>query len=369
MHEKVCYNIYWLIMSELKKEDEILTCLLKFDDEAVFEKKAEIAGEILKNGGLVAIPTETVYGLGANAFDETAVKSIFKAKGRPSDNPLIVHVADFETVKKIVKKIPPKAKMLMEAFWPGPISIIMEKSDAIPNCVSAGRSTVAVRMPDHKVALAIIKASGVSVAAPSANTSGKPSPTEARHVLDDMNGKIDMVADGGSCEVGIESTVIDMTADVPVILRPGKITANMIREVIGDVISPDITLSDRDVPKCPGMKYTHYSPEANVYVVECEKSLKKETLCKIIDEFGNGKNGILDCGIFEEGEFCAEYIDIKATSDEYANGLFGALREFDERKTDTVFALICFKDELSLSVRNRLYKAAGNKIIRADEVK
>ena len=351
------------------KEDENLTKLLKFDDEKYFYKNAEIAGEILKNGGLAAIPTETVYGLGANAFDAEAVKNIFKAKGRPNDNPLIVHVADIQMVEKIVTEIPPKAKMLMDAFWPGPLSIIMKKQDIIPDEVSAGLSTVAVRMPEHKVALEIIKASGVCVAAPSANTSGRPSPTEAKHVLADLGDKIDAIADGGRCRVGIESTVIDMTSPVPVILRPGGITANMIREVIGQIKAPEIRLKDDDTPKCPGMKYQHYSPEAEVYVIECAKSIKKSEVEKIIDIYGNGKNGILDCSLFCADDFLGEYIDCGDTSEKYAGELFAALREFDIRKCDTVFALICFDDELSDSVRNRLYKAAGNKIIKTEEEK
>lgn len=351
------------------KEDGNLTKLLKFDDKKQHGENARIAGEILKNGGLVAIPTETVYGLGANAFDERAVKNIFKAKGRPSDNPLIVHVAEYETVEKIVTTVPEKAKKLMEAFWPGPISIIMKKSALIPDAVSAGLDTVAVRMPSHPVALDIIKASGVAVAAPSANTSGRPSPTEARHVLFDIDGKIDAVADGGKCRVGIESTVIDATADVPVILRPGQITANMIRQVIGDVISPEIKLEDDDTPKCPGMKYEHYSPEADVYVIECSEDITENQVAELAGVYGDGKIGILDCGIFGKNTFDFEYIDCGNTSQMYAAELFGALREFDQRECQTVFALICFKDELADSIRNRLYKSAGNKIIKTDEGK
>ncbi len=351
------------------KEDEKLTKLLEFDNENIFYKNAEFAGEILRNGGLVAIPTETVYGLGANAFDREAVKNIFKAKGRPNDNPLIVHVADVGMVENIVDEIPPKAKVLMDAFWPGPLSIIMKKRDVIPSEVSAGLSTVAVRMPEHKVALEIIKASGVCVAAPSANTSGRPSPTEAKHVLADLGDKIDAIADGGRCRVGIESTVIDMTQEIPAILRPGGITANMIREVIGEIKAPEIRLKDDDTPKCPGMKYEHYSPEAEVYVIECSKNIRKTAVEEVVNIYGKGKIGILDCSVFNTDTFCHEYIDCGDTSQKYACELFAALREFDIRKCDTVFALIYFDDQLSDSVRNRLYKAAGNKIIKTDEEK
>lgn len=352
------------------KEDGELTKLLKFDTKQLFEENTKIAGEILKNGGLVAIPTETVYGLGANALDEKAVKNIFKAKGRPSDNPLIVHVADIKTVEKIVLNIPDKAKKLMEAFWPGPLSIIMKKSALIPDVVSAGLDTVAVRMPEHPIALKIIKESGVPVAAPSANTSGRPSPTEAKHVFFDMEGKIDAVADGGKCRVGIESTVIDMTSDVPVILRPGEITASMIKKVIGgQVRSPKVKIKDDDTPKCPGMKYEHYSPKADVYVIECMKDATKNQIIELAEIYGQHDTGILDCGIFDEKTFSFEYIDGGDTSEKYAAELFSALREFDERGCKTVFALICFDDELSDSVRNRLYKSAGNKIIKTGEGK
>lgn len=351
------------------KEDEKLTKLLKFDNENLFCENANAAGEILRKGGLVAIPTETVYGLGANAFDREAVKNIFKAKGRPNDNPLIVHVSDVGMVENIVSEIPPKAKMLMNAFWPGPLSIIMKKRDVIPSEVSAGLATVAVRMPEHKVALEIIKASGVCIAAPSANTSGRPSPTDAKHVLADLGDKIDAIADGGRCRVGIESTVIDMTGEIPVILRPGGITAKMIKEVIGEIKAPEIRLKDDDTPKCPGMKYEHYSPEAEVYVIECSKNIKKAEVEKLVSIYGNEKTGILDCSVFNADTFTYEYIDCGDTSEKYACELFAALREFDIRKCDTVFALIYFDDELSDSVRNRLYKAAGNKIIKTDEEK
>ena len=342
-----------------------MTRLLDFNDEKNFFKNAEIAGEVLKNGGLVAFPTETVYGLGANALCEKAVKNIFKAKGRPADNPLIVHVAKKEDVEKFVQFVPETAKKIMDAFWPGPISIIMKKKDIIPDCVSAGLSTVAVRMPVHKAARAIIEKAGVPVAAPSANTSGKPSPTTAKHVADDMDGKIDIIADGGACSVGIESTVIDVSVNPPVILRPGKITAHMLKDVIGDVVSPKGTaVNDVKVAKCPGMKYTHYSPNAEVYVIECKKDTTREEICKTIEKYKKGKCVVLDCGLFKKEDFGGfEYIDCGETSDIYAERLFFSLRSADDLKADTVFALICFADELSDSVRNRLYKSAGNKII------
>ncbi len=348
-----------------------LTRLLSFENKQLFEENAKVAGEILRCGGLVAFPTETVYGLGANALDGKCVKKIFAAKGRPSDNPLIVHVADMKSVEALVLEIPPKAKLIMDNFWPGPISIIMKKSKLIPSEVSAGLDTVAIRMPDNEIALAIIKEAGVPVAAPSANTSGKPSPTLAAHVVGDMDGKIEAVADGGECAVGIESTVIDCTAQIPVVLRPGGVTKKMLEGVIGEVVFPEVKINDSDVPKCPGMKYTHYSPDAEVYVVECGKNISFDRLGKIIEKYKNGRLGILDCGIFEgakpDFEY-DEYINCGNNSKKYAAGLFKALREFDKRGVSCVFALINFSDELSNSVRNRLYKSAGNKIIKVNEV-
>lgn len=342
-----------------------MTQLLDFKDEKNFKKNAEIAGKVLRDGGLVAFPTETVYGLGANALCEDAVKNIFKAKGRPSDNPLIVHIAEKEDVEKYVKHVSETSKKIMDAFWPGPISIIMKKKEIIPDCVSAGLDTVAIRMPTHRAAREIIKQSGVPVAAPSANTSGKPSPTEAKHVLNDMAGKIDIIADGGKCDVGIESTVIDVTVEPPVILRPGKITATMLEPVIGRVISPSgRKVNDVKVAKCPGMKYTHYSPEADVYVIECDKNVSFREVKNLIDKYKKDKYVVLDCGLFDENKFSlGNYIDCGKTSDIYAERLFSSLRKADDLKADTVFALICFADELSDSVRNRLYKSAGNKIL------
>lgn len=205
-----------------------MTKLLSFE-------QLNIGAEILRKGGLVAFPTETVYGLGANALNEDAVKNIFKAKGRPSDNPLIVHIADYDALNELVTEIPEKAKVLMDKFWPGPLTLVFKKSEKVPETVSGGLDTVAIRMPKKPVALELIKLSGVPVAAPSANTSGKPSPTKAQYVVDDMSGKIDAIIDGGNCEVGLESTVLDITGDVPKLLRPGGVTFEQLTEVLGEV--------------------------------------------------------------------------------------------------------------------------------------
>ena len=232
------------------------------------------ADQIIKRGGLVAFPTETVYGLGADGFNEEAAKKIYAAKGRPSDNPLILHIAEEKQLEQIVKKIPEKAKKLMESFWPGPLTIILEKKENVPYTTTGGLDTVAIRMPNHLGALSFLKAVQTPIAAPSANTSGRPSPTKAEHVLEDMKGKIDMILDGGEVGIGIESTIIDMTS-VPMILRPGFITQEMLEEKIGDVfLDPALQngLQEKERPKAPGMKYRHYAPKADLTIVEGELS-------------------------------------------------------------------------------------------------
>ena len=235
--------------------------------------QVEVAAEILKNGGVVGIPTETVYGLAADALNGKAVEKIFKAKGRPMDNPLIVHVSDFSDIEKynLVSEIPEKAKSLAKAFWPGPLTMIMKRTDVIPPEVSAGLDTVAIRFPSHPVAQEIIRAAKTPLAAPSANLSGSPSPTTARHVLNDMDGKIDAVLDGGACEVGVESTVITLATDVPRVLRPGGITVEQLREVLGEVEVDDAVihqLPEGATAASPGMKYKHYAPKANVLLLK-----------------------------------------------------------------------------------------------------
>ena len=234
------------------------------------ENEIEKAADIIKNGGLVAMPTETVYGLAANALDGKAVAKIFKAKGRPMDNPLIVHISDISQIYPLVREFPDKARILAEKFWAGPLTIILPKSDIIPDEVSAGLDTVAIRFPSNKIAQALISKS-MPLAAPSANLSGSPSPTNARHVFDDMNGRIDAIIDGGECEVGVESTVITLATDTPRLLRPGGITVEQLREAIGDVIIDDAVLNplkSGEKAASPGMKYKHYAPKAHIILLE-----------------------------------------------------------------------------------------------------
>ena len=236
------------------------------------EKAMKEAGEILKNGGLVAFPTETVYGLGANALDEQAAFKIYAAKGRPSDNPLIVHIARTEDLYRIVEEVPEAAKKLAEKFWPGPLTMIFQKKEIVPYGTTGGLDTVAVRMPNHPVALKMIEAGGGYIAAPSANTSGRPSPTTAQHVADDLDGKIEMILDGGSVGIGVESTIVDLSTGVPTILRPGYINKAMLEEVIGKVeVDPTLLSADcRQRPKAPGMRYKHYAPKADLTIIQGE---------------------------------------------------------------------------------------------------
>ncbi len=345
---------------------------IRLDGRNIDITLAHKAGATLRNGGTVAFPTETVYGLGANALDPDAVKKIFAAKGRPADNPLIVHVADASDVVPLVKEIPEPARLVMANFWPGPISIILQKSGLIPDIVSAGLPTVALRQPSHPVAAAIIRASGVPVAAPSANLSARPSPTCAQHVRQDLDGKIDMMVDGGICSVGLESTVLDLSGDVPAILRPGGVTPQMLRPLIGEV-AHSLGKTDTDcAPKCPGMKYRHYSPKAQVCLVECGsgraacvENISKEIARLCAESKREGKRvGVLTCAGEGSGAPADIFIACGETPGEYAANMFAALRQFDEQQADIIYAALPFDDEFSAAIRNRLYKAAGGRVVK-----
>lgn len=248
------------------------TLIRKIDKNQIDEEIMDQAGLILKEGGLVAFPTETVYGLGANALDEEAAKKTYAAKGRPSDNPLIVHIAELSYLDKVAAVIPKKAIDLAEAFWPGPLTMIFKKTDVVPFGTTGGLDTVAVRMPDDAIARALILAGGGYVSAPSANTSGRPSPTTAKHVEEDMDGKIEMILDGGSVDIGVESTIVDMTVEPPMILRPGAVTKEMLEGCIGEIQIDRAILDENstEAPKAPGMKYRHYAPKAGLSIVEGE---------------------------------------------------------------------------------------------------
>ena len=316
------------------------------------------AAEIIKSGDVVVFPTETVYGLGANALNESAVKKIFEAKGRPADNPLIVHISDVPQLKSITSQIPLKAKKLMEVFWPGPLSIVLKKSKNVPDVVTAGLDSVAVRMPSNKIALELIRMSGFPIAAPSANTSTRPSPTSAKHVYEDLNGKVPLILDGGDCEVGLESTVISLVTKIPLLLRPGKITPSQIEKVIGK-IEVHSNLKDKisyeKVPASPGMKYKHYSPHAQLILITPKRDFKVEfEKLNLI-----GKVGVLS---FSKKFGVKNEVNFNSNLEKMAHGLFKEFREFDEKGFDYIVVEGVSEEGLGLALMNRL-KKASSKII------
>lgn len=345
------------------------TILKKVNADNIDMTVIEEASEILKRGDMVAFPTETVYGLGADALHEMASKKIYAAKGRPSDNPLIVHVANEQQINPLVKEIPEKAKLLMKAFWPGPLTMIFNKSDKIPYGTTGGLDTVAIRMPNHKVALKLIETSNVPIAAPSANTSGRPSPTTAQHVMDDLNGKIAMVIDGGDVGIGIESTIVDVTTDVPMILRPGYINKQMLEEVVGEVTIDKTILgpiSDGIRPKAPGMKYKHYAPKADfkMFDGEIEKvAVRINRLAKSYIEKGY-KVGIIACDESKEKYRFGEVLSIGTRQDEItiSKNLYKVLREFDDKQVDYILGETFRSEKLGQAIMNRLLKAAGYQV-------
>ncbi|MBC1550769.1 threonylcarbamoyl-AMP synthase [Listeria sp. FSL L7-1434] len=325
----------------------------------------QAAAELLQNGECVAFPTETVYGLGADATNQAAIQKIYAAKGRPSDNPLIVHIARREQMDQFVASYPPKAIQLMEEFWPGPLTVILPlKKDSLAANVSAGLSTVGVRMPEHPVSLELIKTANIPVAAPSANRSGKPSPTTANHVIEDLDGKIAGIIDGGPTGVGLESTVIDCSLEVPIILRPGGITKEQIERVIGPVDSSSNSTTETEKPKAPGMKYTHYAPKAPVYLIEGSTEFWQSEINKA--EAAHKKIGIL--ATKELANKLTTNAVIQTTGsisalDEVATSLYNGLRAFDHEDVELIFAEVYPETELGAAIMNRLEKAAGNRRI------
>ncbi|MGG1675756.1 L-threonylcarbamoyladenylate synthase [Neobacillus sp. NRS-1170] len=322
------------------------------------------AANFLRENEVVGLPTETVYGLGGNAESDEAVEKIFAAKGRPGDNPLIIHIADKEQLSRFVSEVPRTAEVLIDAFWPGPLTIIFNKMEGVlSEKATAGLSTVAVRMPDHPVALALLRSCGLPIAAPSANSSGKPSPTSAEHVLDDLNGKIAGVVDGGTTGVGVESTVVDCTEGVPVILRPGGVTKEQLEAVIGEVrVDPALT-DEASKPKSPGMKYKHYAPNAPLYLV----SGTRDFLQRLVDE--KEKEG-LAVGVLTTEEYVDQFkADVvlacghRAELETVAAALYDTLRRFNQLKVDIIFSEMFPNEGVGHAIMNRLLKAAGNKII------
>ncbi len=320
----------------------------------------EAAGLIL-NGEVVAIPTETVYGLGANALCDVAVSKIFSVKGRPQDNPLIVHIADMEMAYEVAN-VSQTARRLMEEFWPGPLSVIVEKKDCIGDGVSAGLKTIALRMPKNEVAREIIRKAGVPIAAPSANVSGKPSPTLAKHVYEDLNGKIPLIIDGGPCEVGVESTVVQTVGvEIPTILRPGDVTPEMIGKIMGEVVLHESVCgktTKNDVVMSPGMKYKHYAPKASVYVYEGDKKTVEKNVCSMYHNCKeNAKNVVVFC--MDDTAKGYEGLNLRLFGKDAKSAeakFFAELREADQAKIDTI--LFHYENEMGLAIKNRIIRAA-----------
>lgn len=346
------------------------TVIKKVDENNIDMGIIREMAEKIKNGETVIFPTETVYGLGANAMDEDAAKKIYAAKGRPSDNPLIVHIADIEEVDKIALEVGEKAKKAMENFWPGPLTIILKKKEIVPNVTSGGLSTVAIRMPSNKIANALIRESKTQIAAPSANISGRPSPTKAEHVVKEMSGRVSGIIMGGDCDFGLESTVVDFSEDKPMILRPGSITKEMLEEVLGEVsIDPSLTKKEDNIKaKAPGMKYKHYSPNAQVYIVKGEENnvITKMNELSRKNHAENKKTGIM-CMSKDVDKFECDYVvDLGKDYDEVASNLFDALIKMDEAKMDIVYS-VCFEScGVGQAIMNRLLKSAAYRIIDAN---
>lgn len=331
------------------------------------------ASEILRNGGLVAFPTETVYGLGGDATDKEASKKIYAAKGRPSDNPLIVHIAKFSQLEDISKDLPDNAKKLADAFWPGPLTMVVNKNEVIPYETTGGLDTVAVRMPNNPVALALIEESGCMIAAPSANTSGRPSPTKASHVYEDLSGKIEAILDGGSVDIGLESTIVDLTEDVVTILRPGYINMDMLREVVGEVrMDPGIVYNDKGTtsgarPKAPGMRYKHYAPKGDLTIISGEEDIVVATINQMTKEALDKGQRV---GIIATSESADRYKDgqvlvigDRADEGSIAHNLYDILRQFDKIGVDVIYSESFATPKMGQAIMNRLLKAAGQKTI------
>ncbi len=343
------------------------TILLPIQQADLELSKLRFAAEILQKGGLVVFPTETVYGLGANALDEKAAENIFLAKGRPADNPLIVHIADFADLGQVVADLPPIAQALAEKFWPGPLTLILKKKESIPDAVTAGLPSVAVRMPDHPIARTLIKLSGLPIAAPSANLSGKVSPTSAEHVIEDLWGRVDVIIDGGRTGVGLESTVVDLTVWPPQLLRPGGVSLEELRQVVPE-LELDRALLDKNkqekdmVPRSPGLKYTHYSPRAKVVLVRRGEK-QKEKILELLESYQKAgkKVGIL-CreewkSYFSKADFLLE-LTKGSDLQQAAYNLFNHLRRFDQVKMDVIIVEGVAEEGIGLAVMNRLTKAA-----------
>jgi len=349
------------------------TKVIAIDHNAIAEEILKQAGQVIKEGGLVAFPTETVYGLGGDALNKDSSGKIYSAKGRPSDNPLIVHISKMEDLAPIVKEMPESAYRLAEAFWPGPLTMIFHKSELVPEETTGGLDTVAVRMPSHPVALKFIEYAGGYVAAPSANISGRPSPTKAKYVIEDMDGRIDMILDGDGIEIGLESTIVDLTGDVPMILRPGYITLEMLEKVLGEV-ETDKTILDincKEPPKAPGMRYRHYAPKGDMLIVDGETDAVVQEINRwVADSRKQGfKTGVIATGENAD-KYEADVVKVVGGRNEetaIAASLYRILSEFDDEEVDAIYSESFATDGIGQAIMNRLLKAAGHKYIQIRE--
>lgn len=348
------------------------TQIIKVNHDTMTTKDLEKAIKILQQGGLVAIPTETVYGLGADAMNEDASAKIYAAKGRPSDNPLIIHIAQVNDIETIAKEIPKEAYELAEVFWPGPLTIILKKKECVPFSTTGGLDTVAIRLPADRIARTLIAESGIFVAAPSANLSGKPSPTTASHVIDDMSGRVDMIIDGGRATLGLESTIVDLTGEIPMILRPGCITKEMLSRVLPKIeYDPTILQTQVDPelkPKAPGMKYRHYAPEGclTIYEGKMEDTVAMINKCAK-ERLEQGHTvGIIATNETKQLYECGEIrvIGSRESEESIAAGLYATLREFDQMHTEYIFTESFSDNPLGQAIMNRLLKAAGYRLIK-----
>ncbi len=348
------------------------TIMQTIKPESFRDEELEEACRILQKGGLVAFPTETVYGLGGDAMHPEASAKIYAAKGRPSDNPLIVHIADMDALEDITQSVPEAAVKLADHFWPGPLTMIFPKKEAVPKSTTGGLETVAVRMPSHPVARALIRESGVYIAAPSANTSGRPSPTKAEHVKEDLDGRIDMILDGGAVGIGLESTIVDLSTGVPTILRPGYITGEMLEDVLGEVQVDPAILSQKMNPnivaKAPGMKYRHYAPKGQMTIIEGDTGKVVDEINRLVKEKTDEGCSVAVIATEEtkDAYACANVRSVgsRATEGSIAAGLYDILREMDHIGAEYIYAESFEKDTLGKAIMNRMLKAAAYHVIK-----
>lgn len=346
------------------------TIIRKIEHDEI--ETARLAACIWKEGGLVAFPTETVYGLGGDGMNAAAAGKIYAAKDRPCNNPLILHITERNQLDKIVREVNPWAKALMDVFWPGPLTLILPKTDAVPYETTGGLETVAVRMPSHPAAVSLLKAAGIPIAAPSANRSGRPSPTNAEHVAQDMDGRIDMIVDGGDVGIGIESTIVDVTGERPMLLRPGFITVEMLEAIVGPIDIDPVVLEQASAtvrPKAPGMNYRHYAPNAGMLLVEGSREDVAAWINARVAEAGGKKIGVLatdeNLMLYQGG--CVVSVGSTAKPQTIAHNLFRVLRDFDDMQVDYIYSESFSADGAGLAIMNRLLKAAGHQIINVSD--